>query len=800
MMQICSINIKTMKAFRIILALLCLLSSSAGAQIMKQTIRGTILEYDTQLPIPGASVILLNSSPIIGTASAEDGTFRLDSVPVGRPMVQISMVGFAPVRLSNLVLTSSKELVLTIAMESQAVQGKEVEIIAKIDKDKPLNELSAVSTRTFSVDEAQRYAGSFGDPARLSTSFAGVVAGNDQRNDIVVRGNSPLGVLWRLEGVDIPSPSHFSGSGTSGGAVSVLNTNVLANSDFSTGAFAAEYGNATSAAFDVKMRKGNNEKHEFTGQVGFNGFEAGAEGPLSKNKKSSYLINYRYSTLGAFNAIGLEFVSGGIPKYQDISAKLNFQHKKGNTSLFGVAGTSDIHFNSENDSLLWLEKPAKRDDLKNGSDIAVVGLNHVRFLSSNTSLKATIALTGSRFRTSIDSITNAYSAFETFRSKISESRVIATVVMNNKLSDKSTLRTGVIASRLFYNTSVKLYSPGFGSIIQLVDSKGNGDLFQGYSQWHFKANSRITLDLGIHALYFSVNSKNSIEPRAALTYKTAENQSLSLGVGLHSRVLPINVYLRQTDLGNNNVVYTNKNLDLLRARHAVLSYNWLIKENLRLKTEVYYQQLHNVGVQDRRASSLSVLNYGADFGDVVGPDSLVSKGTGRNQGVELTLEKFFSKNYYFLITGSLFDAKYKGSDGAERNTAFNNKYAFNVLAGKEIPVGKTKQNVIILSFRQVATGGMWTTPIDLQASQTSGFEVRMNDMAFTQQLPAYWRTDIRIGFRKNKKRVTEEYGLDFQNLFNRKNISSQYYNNLSQSIQNNYQVGIFPMGLYRITF
>ncbi len=775
-------------------------STSLQAQEITQTIRGTVTDAATQQAIPGAAVISLGSNPIKGCMTDLDGNFRLENVSVGRPIVQISMVGYAPLKLSNLVLTSSKELILNISLEATFIQGNTVEIVAKIDKDKPLNELSSVSTRTFSVDEAQRYAGSFGDPARLSTSFAGVVAGNDQRNDIVVRGNSPLGVLWRLEGIDIPSPSHYSGSGTSGGAVSILNTNVLSNSDFSTGAFAAEYGNATSAAFDVKMRKGNNERHEFTGQVGFNGFEAGAEGPLSSNKKSSYLINYRYSTLGALNAVGLEFVEGGVPQYQDLSFKLDFQHKNGKTSLFGIAGTSDIHFKSELDSTVWKDTPAKRQDLKNGSDLVVAGVSHLKFLSPNSTLKLSVAGTGSRFRTSIDSITGSYSQFPTFRSAITESKLVATAVVNSKVGNRSTIRAGIIASRLLFNTDVKLYSPSLAQDIQLADSKGNGDLLQAYSQWHYKAGERWTIDLGLHVLAFSINSKSSLEPRAAIKYQVSGNQNLSLGYGRHSRVLPINVYLRETRISDTESIQSNKSLDLLRANHFVASYDWLIKENLRLKFETYYQELSSVGIQGGRPSSLSVLNYGADFGDVVGPDSLVSNGSGRNQGIELTLEKFFSKNYYFLVTGSLFDSKYKGSDGIERNTAFNNKYAVNILAGKEISMGKEKQNALILSLRQVATGGMWSTPIDLEASRASGFAVYDNNRAFSEQLPAYWRTDIRIGFRKNKKRITEEFGLDFQNLFNRKNIFNRSYNNLSGNIENNYQVGIFPMGLYRITF
>jgi hypothetical protein len=786
-------------------SLFCLVTSfcfsmSLYAQTLTQTIRGVIVYNVSQQPIPGVTVILEGSQPLKGTSTDLDGHFRLGDIPVGRPVIIISMIGYEPVKLSNLVLTSSKELILNIGLEPAAVQGKVVEIIAKVDKDKPINEMSSVSTRTFSVDEAQRYAGSFGDPARLSTSFAGVVAGNDQRNDIVVRGNSPLGVLWRLDGIDIPSPSHYSGSGTSGGAVSVLNTNVLANSDFSTGAFAAEYGNATSAAFDVKMRSGNNEKHEFTGQVGFNGFEAGAEGPILRNKKSSYLINYRYSTLAAFNALGIEFVEGGVPKYQDLSFKADFQHNNGKTSVFGIAGTSDIHFVGKKDSLIWIDEPDRREDLKNGSDIAVLGISHLRFLSANTGLKFTLAGTGSRFRTQIDSITPNYDPISTFSSAITESRLLLKTELNTKTGARSSLRTGFIASRMFYNTDVSIFSPGFGKRIVLSNSKGNGDLIQAYAQWHAKAGERWTFDAGLHALYFEINDKSSLEPRASIKFQTAGNQSISAGYGRHSRVLPLNVYLRETELLSGETIRTNTGVDLLRANHFVLAYDWLIRENLRLKVEAYYQQLQNVGVQSGRPSSLSILNLGADFGDVIGPDSLLSAGTGFNRGIELTLEKFFSKNYYFLLTGSLYESKYKGSDGIERNTAFNNTYAFNLLAGKEIPVGKTKQNALILSFRQVATGGMWTTPIDLDASRASGFTVFRQDQAYSEQLPDYLRTDIRIGFRKNKKKYTEEYGFDIQNLFNRKNVFSRSYNSMSGNVRDNLQVGIFPMGLYRITF
>lgn len=512
------------------------------------------------------------------------------------------------------------------------------------------------------------------------------------------------------------------------------------------------------------------------------------------------MASYRYSTLGAFDAVGIEFVKGGVPKYQDLNFKLNFPHKNGYTSIFGILGTSDIFFPGEADSLVWVDSPDDQQDLKNGSDIGVVGLNHLTFLNSNNSLKITLAGTGNKFRTQVDSIAPNYSRIEDFRSSITENKLLLNAVLNSKLNQRLFLRSGIIASRMFYENDVRLFNPSLGKAESLINFNGNGDLLQAYSQLQIKASEKWTFNLGAHGVYFSINEKLSIEPRASVKFQAASNKSISLGYGRHSRVLPINIYLRETPMPDGSVERTNENLDFLMADHLVLGYDWLINENLRLKSEVYYQQLSKIGVQSGRLSSLSVVNFGSDFGDVIGPDSLIGSGSGKNVGIELTLEKFFNKNYYFLITGSLYDSKYKGSDGIERNTAFNNQYAVNILAGKEIPVGKEKQNTLIFSFRTVATGGMWTSPINVEASKLAGTEVRDDIYANTQQLKDYLRTDIRIGFRRNKKRFSEEYGFDIQNIFNRHNVFSERFNPLTGNVTSNNQVGFFPMALYRITF
>ena len=284
----------------VLLFIISLLISFEVSAQLTQSVRGSVVDEASLAPLPGVKIIVLDSTQTLGAISDFDGSFTITKVPIGRLSIQVTFFGYETKTLTNLDLTGGKELILNIQLSEKLTVAEEVVITGR-KKGEVANEMAAVSARSFSIEASQRYAGSVNDVARMAQSFAGVQGNDDSRNDIIVRGNSPIGVLYRYEGVDIPNPNHFALLGTAGGPVSILNNNVLANSDFFTGAFPAEYGNAMAAVFDLKMRNGNDEKHEFLGQIGINGLEVMAEGPLSKNKKSSYLFSYRYSTLQVFS-------------------------------------------------------------------------------------------------------------------------------------------------------------------------------------------------------------------------------------------------------------------------------------------------------------------------------------------------------------------------------------------------------------------------------------------------------------------------------------------------------------------
>jgi hypothetical protein len=779
---------------------------SALAQQTTQTIRGTIRDEILQSPVTGASILVLqpdNKSPL-GAITDNNGEFSISGVPIGRQTLRISSVGYEPQQLPNVVVTAGKEVVLTVTMTETVNSLNEVVVVAdrKNDKAKTNNELSLVSGRSFNIDDTKRYAGALGDPSRMAANYAGVVSGNDSRNDIVVRGNSPTGMLWQLEGLNIPNPNHFGSLNSTGGQVSLLNNNVLDKSDFLTGAFPAQYGNALSGVFDLRLREGNNQKHEFLGQVGFNGFEVGAEGPLSKNSKASYLINYRYSTLGLFKTLGVSFGTGSaVPNYQDLNLKVFIPTgPKGKLSFFTIGGRSDVAFlGNDVDTTQTNLYGTENENTRVNYSTTIMGLSYEYTLTPRTFAKLTLGASTTNQTFNGDSIsTVTRQAFASGEARFKTRKYSAVLNLRHKINAKSSLYGGITTDLLNFDLYHRdIYEGGRYDSVRVNIKGENTVLTQVYGQWRYRFSSNLLLTTGLHFQHYSLNNSVALEPRAGLRYSFANGQSLSLGYGLHSQAQNIYTYFVQTSTAN-GLRYTNKDLGFTRSHHVVLSYENRLGENILLKIEPYYQALFDVPVE-RRRSSFSALNVGNTFGpsDV---DSLVNKGTGRNIGVELTLERYFNRGYYFLITTSLFDSKYKGSDGIERNTAFNTGYVVNVLAGREVKVGRSRTNVLSASIRVSSVGGRYVSPLNLEASRQRGEAVYNERIAFSQQQDPYFRTDLRLAYRKEMRKRTLEVAVDLQNVTGRQNIFLQTYNRRTNSLSNEYQQGFFPVPQVRYTF
>ncbi|MEL6698086.1 MAG: TonB-dependent receptor [Bacteroidota bacterium] len=823
-----------MKRPSILLTLIFLIGLilTSHAQELTQTVRGKVVDKETGFPLIGARVWIDGTT--IGKNTNDKGEFRLESVPVGRQTVLTSYIGYAQTQ-QDVEVTSGKEVVLEVGMPLSAVEVEGATIVAGKAGDAQ-NDVALVSARGFTVAETNLYAGSRGEPARMASNFAGVQGGDDSRNDLVIRGNTPNGVLWRLEGINIPNPNHFVIPGTGGGSVTILNNKFLANSDFYTGAFPSEFGNGIAGVFDLRMRNGNNQQHEFTGQLGFLGTEFTAEGPIGKNSGASYLAMYRYSTLALFSFLNVDVGTDAIPRYQDGAFRFNFPTKNGgNIALWGMGGISDIDIILSGTNC-FVDDPdlfasSQDRDQYFGSNTFVSGLTLNQPFSASSSLRATVAYSHQRVDANHDQIYQSQNEAPNCDSGIglsldslppildytfAEDKISANVKYTRRFSPKHTLYTGFTTDYYFmnYTDSARTVLPqGSGPNVLLAwrtrwnAQDENAILFQPYVQYKWKPNDKFQLVAGLTSLYWSLNdsSFSPIEPRLAMSYNLGKGQKLSFGSGLHSQIQSpyLNYYSNRPNTDGSLDLY-NLDLGLTKSFHVVMGYDRLLGKATRFKTEVYYQYLYNIPSFTDSLDAYSLINAGSGFSRFF-PGQLADIGTGRNYGWEVTLERFFRSRtnggYYFLFTGSLFDSKFRGSDGILNNTTFNGRYAVNVLFSREWIMKKGVTLNVGGKFTTV--GGRWRGEVDdFRSARDLEVIFRLDSTFNTIQFPAYLRLDGRVSIRWNRKRVTHELAIDLVNFTGRENALSLIYvpNNPVDPVQQNNQLGFLPLFYYKIDF
>ncbi|NUN99535.1 MAG: TonB-dependent receptor [Saprospiraceae bacterium] len=778
--------------FHLAAIICCLLSSNLFAQDRGQTLKGVVLDKIIREPLVGATVIAKGSTVVFQAVTDSAGRFHFEGVPVERQTVQVRYIGYKEWTSAGIAMNSGKETDLVIEMEESALQVTEIVVTGQSERFKPLNPFAVGSARSFSMEETQRYAVATSDPARMASAFAGVSVPGDDNNTIVIRGNAPNGLLWRLEGTDLLNPNHFSNAGATGGAISLLSAQVLASSDFFTGAFPAEYGNALSGVFDLKLRKGNGEHREYTFQAGILGLEAAAEGPIKSGKQGSFLFNYRFSSLYLLSKIGIEI--GDIKtKFQDVSFHIWFPAGRiGEFSLFGTGGTSAEKLPGEADSTLWVRQPNKRFNSIFQSDMGALGLIHQKRWS-NMVWKQVLAWSGSNNVDKFERFENDYQLQPISRQIHRLDRITLTTNLTHKPNAKHLIRSGATLTLHMFNLDQSSWNPLINRSEEQINSKGNLYTLNIFSQWQYRPNDRLTFNAGMHGFFFFLNKKQSFEPRASVQYAYSNSQSLSLSYGLHSQMQPIGIYFVRDTVGN----YFNSQLDLTRASHLVLSHRIGWGESWQLKTEMYLQDIMQAPVGSDSNSSFSLLNEEDGYTSL----PLVNLGKGKNYGIEFSIEKRLTKGAYLLASVSLYQSKYKASDNIWRNTRYNGNYLSNLVFGKEWEwIRKNRHRSFAVNFKITHFGGLREIPVDLLKSEEAGFTIRDQQRSYETQLPAYFRIDAGLRLKRHFKQLTTTFFLDIQNVTNRMNARASYYHPFFRSVEYQYQEGLIPILGYKVEF
>lgn len=764
-------------------ALLC--CETAFAQQSQIIVR--VEDQITRARLNDAGVVLGTSSDIVFTGVPKgSGVFSFDIVNPGRYVLSVSHAGYEKVQQEILVVSARRTEVVVQLREYQNI----------------LDEVEIVSTRSHSYEpgehsitneKALRLPANFFDPVRVINSYPGVMTANDQNNTIVIRGNSPAGLLWRINGLDVVNPNHLANAGTFsdkpasyGGGVNIISSQLMERTDFYTGSLPARYGNALSGAIDMKLRGGDTTDYHYTAQASLIGMDLGAEGPIGKSRRTSFLVNYRYSTVGLLSNLGVKFGDEDI-SFQDLTFSLNsLLAHGGSLSWFGFVGSSNNNFEHKK-SAEW-EVDKDQYDIDYSSKNFGTGLVYSKPIKSAVNVSAGISASGSNQKRNQEASPEVdpgltYIIYED-KFKFNKVLVSAFGRLQAKLNNYQ-VETGVqVNYQTDYLTTSNISQDGAFTFESKRWGTVEGMLFQPYAQWKVLISDKWNAQTAVRYVYYMYNQTGSVEPRIGMEFLPTANSSLKLTYNLVSQVQSAATYLNG-----------NKNLELTKSHHLDLGYSYVSEKGLKLSSALYYQVLFDVPVQGDDETSYSLLNSI----EVYPPAELISTGVGKNYGIELLAEKAFFDKSYFIAGASYYKSQYKGSDDIERSTRFDGGYSVNLTYGREwTKMKKQSQRTFGVSSRLMYLGGLRETPI-IPVQEEIG-TVYDDARAFENKLKDYFRLDLRLNWRKDKNNYTRTIAIDIQNVFNVQNEAYHYYDHLKQKVTTQYQLGLIPVLVYRIDF
>lgn len=748
-----------------------------GAVSMQaETLRGTVKDAITGEPLIGATVKIVELENAAAIADI-DGKYQINLAKGGRYTIEANYVGYEPSVTKEILISGAKEVVLDITLRENSTELKEVVVRPRVNKEATVNPTVLTGGVMLSMEEASRFAGGYNDPARLVMSFAGV-SGEADGSGLSIHGNAPERMQYRIEGVEVFTPNHFNDLWNAGyGLVSALNSNVIGNSDFFTSTFNANYNNALSGVFDVKMRPGNNTKYENILQIGTVSEELTLEGPISRKHNSSYIVNYRYGFTSLVDKLGLIDTDGSHMSFQDFSWKLNFPTKRAGTfSVFGL-GFFDTNWDER---MKIKDTHSAYDASDNDSKLAqlLAGVSHKILLGNKWTWRSTLAYNMQHIkadeyyyglkRDENDVLIYPLEYEEPekkylfSKQKTNEDRIIFNTELSKQVNDKWLTQFGGEYSHRFFNlvyrSADRLYAP-VETMKDITNMKDDTGLASVFWQNLYKFNDHLSATAGISANYFLYSKKYSVEPRVSMKWDPNEKNSFALGYGLHSMVEKLDAYFYRDDDGK----LVNKDLGLTKAHHFQATYMYKFNSNLTLRANAYYQYGFNtpVGID---GSTYCVTNRYFNFTD----EPLVNKGNTRNYGADITLEHYMSHGFFGQTNISLYRSQYRGVDKVWRNQMYDRRFMFKILGGKEWIIGK---NVLNVSAKYSIQGGLRYTPIDVEqmnanidAGIVNDEPIYKDNEAFTKHFKPTGIIDLTVSYKINKKRVSHTIAFEGLNI------------------------------------
>lgn len=712
------------------------------------TLKGMVVDADTKSPIIGASVMVVDTER--GAATNENGEFRIPELPVGSYSVAVRSVGYGPVTRTDVIIRTGRLTQLDIELPVVVTEFEGVTVLGGYFTESPTEPTGSVS---YSGEEVRRAPGSAGDVSRIMFTLPSVAKVNDQVNNLIVRGGSPTENSFYIDNIEIPNINHYPLFGTSGGPISLVNTDFVKNVTFSAGGFSAAYGDRLSSIMNLSFREGNREEIDMQADLNFAGFGLVGEGPIN-NGRGSWLFSARRSYLDLLvDAIG----TGVVPRYSDYQGKLVYDlSPKHQLSFLGILGVDYIKFERED----AIDEGNTTDGWSDGYEYAL-GANW-RFLwsdhgYSNTSLSYLATQTKANY---FESSTGKELVRQDNRDGAAQLRNVNFYRFNERNEIEFGFDVKYELDRFDYYASD--YTNYIGDSIPplIIDDNIESPKAGGFVSYILRPTSRLSATLGLRYDYFEYTEDGAVSPRAALSYRLTDRAKLNAAFGIYNQSIPL-ILLSQQE--------SNRNLNSPRAYHYVLGGEYMLRDDTRMTLEGYYKWYENfpMDIDQPELFIIDEMVYDEYFQY---HENLRDDGNARSYGVELTIQRKLKEGIYGLLSGAWFRSQYKDLNGVWRNRAFDNRVILSAEGGYK-PNSRWE-----FSLRWVYAGGAPYTPLDIEASRAINRSVHDQSRVNEARYPAYHSLNLRADRRFNFSGSNMIVYISVWNAYNRENVASYYWN------------------------
>ncbi|WP_170288134.1 TonB-dependent receptor [Prolixibacter denitrificans] len=768
-----------------------------------------VLDHQTKAPLPGATITIRGTSRFYTTSSDFNGWFEIENVPVGLHDIVIELKDYKNQLLRNVEVVTGKEAFRMIELDQKVADNKKDIDIRPYKPGIARNATATVSAFSFNRENVQASDNVKEDPAQMAAELPAFRQIMDGRNDLSIRGNSPTGLVWQIDDIPVVAPNFSHEIGLSGGTYPLLPNALVGKSEVDYGPSPAGSIDALAGKFNLRFRNGNRVDRRYSLEMGSFGTAVSAEGPISRKPSSSYLVYYRNSLPSVLSGSGIEAVPGIFPDRQQAAIKVNVPTRfAGTFSIFATGGKNKVEMlqgtgaQSEN---FYVYGGMPNTDNYLDETLYTGGFSHKIYLKRGiSSIKTTVGVSGYERTSRMEMYRSTSLRQIDAGSNNKEQELFFSSRFQHKPSADNYIVAGVSARIHQVNFSDSTLT---GNVTQvypknyytLLDANEKGLVqVQADAGWQHKFGNTTAVYVGVNANYFTFNQTASVEPRLSIRHEYNDKTIVSIGYGLQSQLQPMFLYFMKTKADETGTVITegNRNLSPTRMHQLVGAIDRNFHGNLRLHAEIYFQQLMKVPVE-QHVSSFSMMNYGAGFRDYsIYP--LVNQGTGQNKGLELQLDKYLMHGYYFRLSGALYDSKYKASDGATRNTAFNGNYKSDLVLGTKFPFAQN--GLLDINMHAIYSGGSPLPGIDDSTSVAVGHTVYDEASRYATRGSDWFRIDARVTLKWSMRWLSHELSFNLHNLTGEKILLRRFYNPESGTVDEQYQLGFVPTVLYRVYF